>query len=404
MSALSTGGDCKPPLNVNDSDLHIDGKEMPTPHSGPTEMLFALTRIELAMAVSSNSNRDSHKINNADKTPNVREGKPGPTIRLAGQDGAAYTLDGFFAHIEGTYLRHCDPKIPLHFFTLTMTRQALCKMRVIGFLVRMHDAEAMPLEEIERDSLFLQAIQMIEYDNVVLSSESLQAFKWYTMHYFPFPAYMFLVNELRNRMAGPVVERAWDAITKNHDLRGLLNKQHNPMHVAFGGLFIKAWAAHEEASRNSGKDVEEPEFITVLRDRAEKAKRARAENRDDPALEQRPVNFPPSERDDSSTKGSVMTPPEGPPNSNGVPPSVMANAVPPMPGAPPTATAPGQADAMDWSYMMMDTSQFGRFGGNFIDGHSTGSPTSGGPFGNSMPPGMGGGPMGGMGGPGMFGG
>uniref|UniRef100_A0A0D2XQQ0 Zn(2)-C6 fungal-type domain-containing protein n=1 Tax=Fusarium oxysporum (strain Fo5176) TaxID=660025 RepID=A0A0D2XQQ0_FUSOF len=263
VTALSTGGDCKIPMNVNDSDLHVDGKEFPTPHSGPTEMLFSLTRVELAMAVSSDSNRDSYKMNNTDKSPaGTPASKNQATIRLAGQDGPAYTLDGFCAHIEGTYLSQCDPKIPLHFFTLTMTRQAMCKMRIISFLVRMHsNDDNLPLKDVERDSLFLQATQMIEYDNVVQSSESLRPFKWYSMHHFPFPAYMFLVQELRHRVSGPMVERAWDAIEKNHDLRGLLNNYHNPMHMAFGGHFIKAWDAHEAALIAAGRQGSQTSFL-----------------------------------------------------------------------------------------------------------------------------------------------
>lgn len=317
VTALSSGGDCKMPLNVNDSDLHIEGKEMPTPHTGPTEMLFALARIEIAMAVASNSNRDSFKMNNPDKASPSSQGSgaktPATTIRIAGQESPVYTLDGFCAHVEGTYLTQCDPKIPLHFFTLTMMRQNLCKMRVISFLVRMHNSEAMPLKEIERDSLFLQATQMIEYDNVVQSSESLQPFKWYSMHHFPFPAYMFLVQELRNRISGAMVERAWEAITANYDLRGLLNNLHSPMHTAFGSLFVKAWDAHEAAQKSSGKQVSPPRFIIGLQEHAEKRRKARAENRKDPSLEPIPVDFPrsrgPSRTPAGAENAAMMTPP-----------------------------------------------------------------------------------------------
>lgn len=297
VTALSSGGDCKMPLNVNDSDLHVEGEEMPAPHTGPTEMLFALTRIEIAMAVASNSNRDSHKMNSSEKaSPGSSQG-PGPrrppvTIRVAGQDSPTYTLDGFCAHIEGTYLSQCDPKIPLHFFTLTMTRQSLCMMRIVGFLVGMHNAEAMPVKEAERESLFLQATQMVEFDNVVQSSESLRSFRWFSMHHFPFLAYMFLVQELRHRVTGPMAERAWEAIGINHDLRGLLNNTHSPMHAAFGKLFCKAWDAYETAQKGSGRQVQPPRFISLLKERAEGRRRARAENRRDNSLDQAPVDLP----------------------------------------------------------------------------------------------------------------
>jgi hypothetical protein len=399
VTALSTGGDCKLPLNVNDSDLHMDGKDLPTPHSGPTEMLFALTRMELSMAVASNSNRDSYKMNNTEKNSPAAQSpaKPqGPIIRLAGQDGPGYTLDGFCAHIEGTYLSHCDPKIPLHFFTLTMTRQALCKMRVMNFLVRLHNSEAMPLKEVERDSLFLQAIQMIEYDNVVYSSESLQPFKWYAMHHFPFPAYMFLVQELRNRVAGPMVERAWEAITANYELRGILNHLHNPMHGAFAGTFIKAWDAHETYQRSAGRPTTKPHFIGVLQERAEMRRRARAQNRNDPNLEQPPVAIPrlQDHGHDSSqpspANSSIMTPPVDP----AMAPIQVASQMGPAP-----ADEPGD---MDWSYLVSGYSGINdNYGGGFspFGGFGPGMGGGMGPMGG----GMGGDPRGGHGGGHMYG-
>lgn len=385
VTALSSGGDCKIPLNVNDSDLHIDGKEFPTSHSGPTEMLFSLTRIELAMAVASDSNRDSQKMNNPEKspvgTPNSRPAAP--TIRLAGQDGPSYTLDGFCAHIEGTYLTQCDPKIPLHFFTLTMTRQALCKMRIINFLVRMHNNDSVPLKEIERENLSLQAIQMIEYDNVVQSSESLRPFRWYSMHHFPFPAYMFLVQELRHRVSGHMVERAWEAIARNHSLRKLLNNYHSPMHIAFGGHFIKAWDAHEAALVSAGKPVDRPSFLAALRERAETRRRARAENLPDPGLSQPKVGVPRSSA--ASVPGSMMTPPTDP--------SIGSSRVN-------TGSAASDNDSgeMDWSYLMSgynDSNNFPPMGGFGSFGGVGGG--MGGPMGGPMGGGMGG-PMGGMGG------
>lgn len=343
ITALSSGGDCKLPLNVNDSDLHMTGGDMPTPHTGSTEMLFALTRIELAMAVPSNSNRDAIKINN----PEIPKGpgdtpanaKPGqPTIKLAYPDSPTYTLDGFCAHMEGTYLAQCDPKIPIHFFAMTMTRQALCKMRVLNFLVRMQNADAVPFKDVERESLFLQATQMIEYDNVVQSSDSLAPFKWYARHYLPFPAYMFLVQELRKRTNGPMVERAWEAIAANYELRGLLNNFHNPIHVAFKGTFIKAWDAYESTQRSLGKQQPPvPRFIVVLKDRSEQRRRGKLEKQN--AAQEAASTTPRSQMSGASGHGNMhmMTPPVDPSPRSFSESSRGGNEPPP--------------ENMDWSYM-----------------------------------------------------
>ncbi|KAG5984601.1 hypothetical protein E4U55_004043 [Claviceps digitariae] len=284
VTALSSGGNCKLPLNVNDSDLHVDGTELLKPHNGPTEMLFALTRLEIAMVVTSDRNQDSAKTR-SDQTSSSASSRFQsssssslsspfsntfhPTIRVAGQDSPSYTFDGFCAHMEDTYLRHCDPKIPLHFFTITMTRQTLSKMRVVSYLTRMYNGEH-PLEETERESLFLLSIQMVEYDNVVHTSESLKPFKWFTVHHYPFAAFMFLVQELRQRSHGHTVDRAWEAITSNHHLRGMVHNIHSPMNAVFGRQLVKAWDSHSEACVANGGDAPvTPFFIALLRQRME---------------------------------------------------------------------------------------------------------------------------------------
>lgn len=395
VTALTSGCDCKKPLNVNDSDLHVDGKEPPTPHTGPTEMLFALTRVELSMAVASNSNRDSFKMYPEKKTDSSQSGKPSPVmIRLAGQDTPAYTLEGFCAHIEGTYLVHCDPKIPLHFFTLTMTRAALCKMRIINFLVRSLNNETMPLKEMERDALILGAIEMLEYDNVVQSSPSLQPYRWYAMHYFPFPAYMFLVQELRKRSSGPLVERAWAAIELNYELRGLLSNLHSPMHTAFSGHFVKAWTAHSEAQRAAGKEIPMPHFISKLQERVETRRKARLENRPDPGEQQTPVvTFPrPRTREMSSNSpdnAAMMTPPVDQTAGFGGAHPAMA----------PSSSASGEDD-MDWSFLMsgyQDADTFQGFSTPYHAGFGNGMEGLRNSSGGGPPPHMGG--YGGPGGP-----
>ncbi|KHN96055.1 uncharacterized protein MAM_06160 [Metarhizium album ARSEF 1941] len=344
ITGLSCGGDCKLPLNVNDSDLHVDGKELPSPHNGPTEMLFALTRLEIAMAVVSNSSRDSANTNNPDKpspsspSPSSKQSPAPPTIRIAGQDSPSYTLEGFCAHMEGTYLQHCDPRVPLHFFTLTMTRQTLSKMRVVTYLVRMYGTDE-PLDDVERDNLLLLCVQMVEYDNVVHASHSLKPFKWFTAHHFPFPAYMFLSQELRRRCVGPVVERAWEAIAANHTLRGLMNNLHSPMHAAFGRHFIKAWDAHAEAYTANGKGSPPvPSFIAVLRDRAELRRREKTKNQPEPEMQQEPYDLP-RPRQGASPDANVTV--MGPPLAINAP-SSFGLGDPPVQGA----------SDMDWSYLM----------------------------------------------------
>ncbi|KAK3944890.1 fungal-specific transcription factor domain-containing protein [Diplogelasinospora grovesii] len=283
ITALSTsGGDCRFPLNINDADLNVHAKDPPAPYPGPTEMLFALTRIELTVAGAPHGIRPMA----ATTTPPGGGSGPGPGLKqprvqyspspsspdvvthVANQN-LPIDLENFCAYVESAYLKHCDSKIPIQFFTLMMTRQALSKLRVVGYLCR----GVATLDDAERDALFVEAIRMVEYDNIIQSADTLQGFRWYTYQHFPFPAYIFLVSELRQRTTGDLCERAWAAMIENHERRGMTRNLRSPMHIAFGNFFVKAWDAREAAELQNGRTVATPKLVILLRNTMSKWKR-----------------------------------------------------------------------------------------------------------------------------------
>lgn len=269
ITALSTsqaaGGDCSLPLNINDTDLNTHAKEPPQPYLGPTEMLFALTRIQLTVAAAPNGSR---AVPTGANKPRVHY-SPSPSspdvVTHVGNANlpAHQDIDGYCNYIENFYLKQCDPKVPLHNFTLMMTRQALCKLRVIDFMCRGVSVEN--IEPHERDALFGEAIRTIEYDNLLLSNESVSGFSWYMHMHFPFPAYIFLMSEVRARRTGEMTERAWDIMLENHERRGMMRNLRSPMHITFGNMFIKAWDAREAAEMALGNQVPVPKLIEMLR-------------------------------------------------------------------------------------------------------------------------------------------
>lgn len=118
ITAISSGGDCKLPLNINDADLHLHAKDPPTSHTGATEMIFAMTRLEFSKGPGS------------DKMKSVlSEIGPQPAANVADHRILNY-LERLATHLEDTYLKYCDPKVPLHYFTLMMTRQSICKLKL----------------------------------------------------------------------------------------------------------------------------------------------------------------------------------------------------------------------------------------------------------------------------------
>ncbi|KAB5572516.1 fungal-specific transcription factor domain-containing protein [Coniochaeta sp. 2T2.1] len=266
ITALSSsGGDCRLPLNINDTDLNTHAKDPPNPYQGPTEMLFCLTRIEMTVAAAPNGARANLNTPMGNK-PRVHY-SPSPSspdlVTHVANVNLPQDLDGYCNYIENVYLKHADPKIPLHFFTLMMTRQALCKLRVIDFMCRGQSTDS--LEQPERDALFLEAIRTIEYDNMLLSNETITGFSWYMQMHFPFPAYIFLMSELRARKSGDLAERAWEIMLENHERRGLMRNLRSPMHITFGNMFVKAWDAREAAELAVGNQLQTPKLINMLR-------------------------------------------------------------------------------------------------------------------------------------------
>ncbi|KAJ5884322.1 hypothetical protein N7504_011894 [Penicillium tannophilum] len=263
ITALSSSRtDCRLPLNINDSDLHKHTKTLPVPFTGSTEMLFCLTRVELLVSTTPSGLRPDPSIvrNRQNNEPLVPPSSFGPPEVMT---SSFRGLNEYSAYIESTYLKYCDPEIPIQNFTLLTARISLCKLRVVDFMCR--GIPTTKLSDEERDELFMTSVQMIECDDEIYTTEELRGFLWYTQFQAPMPGFFFLMSELRHRTTGPLCERAWKAIFSNHEHRNLVRNLKSPMHTAFGHAILKAWDAHEQAEFQQGKSIGSPELITVLR-------------------------------------------------------------------------------------------------------------------------------------------
>ena len=248
------------PLNVDDPNIYTHSITPPMVQDHPAEMTFALSRIELARTYIAESNQSQKML----KSGKVTNDSPGPIVRLLGRDPRQFTLHGYCEYIESTYLAHCDAEIPLHFFTQVMTRQALCRMRLLNLLARVKE-----LSSTQRDEMFMHAVEMLEFDNTVQSSEGLRRFRWYAADHLPVAANMFLARELLQRSTGNSVDRAWEAISKHHDLRGLRRNRHSPMYTTYINHLQKAWASRKMAQVHPDTCITSAGFLEAMQDRKE---------------------------------------------------------------------------------------------------------------------------------------
>ncbi|KAI8964863.1 fungal-specific transcription factor domain-containing protein [Daldinia sp. FL1419] len=253
ITAISNGGNCKLPLNIDDANLHLNAKDPPPPYTGATEMMFSLSRLEFAKAPGNDKMRGQSSETN-----------PQAVASVADHRLSSY-LERFSSHMEDTYLKYCDPKVPLHYMTLLMTRANICKLKIISGFFRVALTAPAPLPTAEREDLFIEAIKMVEYDTMMQAKESLRGFLWYTNMHFPFPAYICLLTELRHRTTGDLCERAWETICEHADRRKMTSHMRSPMHLSFSPLFVKAWDAREAAEAALGRTLAPPRLITHMR-------------------------------------------------------------------------------------------------------------------------------------------
>ncbi|KAI0019542.1 fungal-specific transcription factor domain-containing protein [Xylariomycetidae sp. FL0641] len=253
ITAISTGGNCKLPLNINDADLHLNAKDSPTPQIRATEMIFALTRLEFSKAPGNDKMRAQLSAANPQAVTNLAD------HRLPGY------IDQFSHYMEETYLKYCDPKIPIHYITLLMTRANICKLKIMSGFFRVALTAPSPLPPAESEALFIEAIKMVEYDSMIQAHESLKGYLWYTMMHFPLPAYVCLLTDLRQRTTGDLCERAWETIFEHADRRKMTTHTQSPLHQAFAPLFVRAWDAREEAEAAHGRTLAPPRLITLMR-------------------------------------------------------------------------------------------------------------------------------------------
>lgn len=266
-------------------------------------MIFALTRLEFARAPGNDKMKAQLSAANPQAVTNLAD------HRLSGY------FDQFAHHMKETYLNFCDPKIPIHYMTLLMTRGNICKLKVYSGFFRVAITAPSPLPATESEALLVEAIQMLEYDSLMQAHERLKGFLWYTKMYFPFPAYVCLLSELRVRTNGDLCERAWDTIFEHAERRKMTTTTRTPLHLAFSSLFVKAWDAREAAEAANGRTLAPPRLITVMRQiDAQKPKKTK---------DKTPMPTPSPKTSAASAEFASAPPSSSAPPSNVVPNTAM---------------------------------------------------------------------------------
>jgi hypothetical protein len=245
--------DCKTPLNVNDFEIRPEMKTAPAPHEEPTEALFVVVRSELAdFARHSAFHLDF--INPSLKAVAINSHHD--LVSEAGELGALERI------MEDKYLASCNPENPLHAMTIWTTRYSLAKARLL-------DHYSKPLSQqtdTQRGSALSHALTMLDCDTKLLTSPLTKGYLWLVSFHFPFPAYIYILQDLKKRPAEDYAEKAWDVMSDNYAARiVMVGRDNGKFILPLSRLVLQAWAAREALLRQEEKPMEPPHIVSDLR-------------------------------------------------------------------------------------------------------------------------------------------
>ncbi|KAK8054381.1 hypothetical protein PG996_013682 [Apiospora saccharicola] len=246
-SSLVPTWDCKVPLNVNDCDLRAEMKEPPAEEANgkPTEALFAVVRAEMADFV---RNTPSH----LDFTMPILK----PIARPLPGGGDMATLHRI---IEEKHLKHCDENNPLQLLSMWTVRSYIAKNRLLAYYAKFSHPDAaaasqpQPPTEVQRAGALSYALAMLQCDEKVIGSSITKGYKWLLEDQFPFPAYVYVVQELRRRPLARHAAQAWRVMSDSFMARFQqpVDPQFRPMFKIFGNFILRAWDAFEAARKRA---------------------------------------------------------------------------------------------------------------------------------------------------------
>lgn len=258
IATLSPTWDCKIPLNVNDSDLRPEMKEPPAVQEKCTDALFAVVRSELGEFV-------RHTMFHLDFTSPAL--KPISKTVQQGHISEVAELASLEKMIEDKYLKFCDPENPLHFMTIWWTRSYLARCRLWEHHSR-YSSSSVHQTDVHRDTAISHALRLLECDTKFMTSPLTKGFFWLVHLYFPFPAYIQIIQDLRRRPRSDLAELAWEVMSDNYEAQFSSYSQfESHFFTAFSQTVLQAWEVRETAFSQMGEPLKSPRIVSAIRHR-----------------------------------------------------------------------------------------------------------------------------------------
>ena len=260
-ATLNPTWDCRIPLHANDSDLRPEMKELPDNQNSPTEALFAVVRSELGEFV-------RHAKFYLGFTCPALKHMSNKHVQVPGASEVA----ALESTIERRYLMSCDLDNPLHFITVWWSRAFIARCHLLEHHSR-HFTPSGYQTDAHRDAAISMAIRMLQCDTKFMSSAYSTRFLWLSQLYFPCPAYIQIIQDLRKRPESEKAELAWIAMSDNYETRFayLPDYENNPFFQLFNKIIPQAWEARKAILSELGEPVLPPKIVSLIRQRVARA-------------------------------------------------------------------------------------------------------------------------------------
>lgn len=266
---LHTGGESTNwPTNINDDQLYPGMTSLVAESHQLSDAVFVSLKCELLKYA-------------AERVTNLR--RQGKTYTpwnpdTIGKDTA--DIDETFREIEEIletkYLRYCDPSQPLQLMTMLMAR---CSINIVRFMSH-HPRRWASREQIphaERQLVWDLCIKLLEQHNMLQSNPKLKQYAWHAPYFQQWHAIIHVLDTLRANPLHANSDKAWKRIGSIYESNpDLIFDMRKPIHVAVGGLCLKAYGNRETALQN-GNTNPPPHFIVQLCQQREAAKARRRE-------------------------------------------------------------------------------------------------------------------------------
>ncbi|KAF3390311.1 Bikaverin cluster transcription factor bik5 [Penicillium rolfsii] len=183
--------DTKIPLNINNSDIQPDSKQMPPEREGLTDM--SISRVSIKTCEIS-----KRMMIHGPKAPSLEEQE--------------HMIQQIYQELDEGFLRYSTESNIAYWVIVIVARLMVAKMTLFIYLPVLFSSPSEQLTEQLRTKLLLAAIEVAEYNHALNAEQACRQWRWIFQTYTHWHAIIYILIEICRRPWSPLVERAWTAL------------------------------------------------------------------------------------------------------------------------------------------------------------------------------------------------